>query len=123
MKDFEGYLGEKGVSPERLNSKCSDEHLVTISRDVDDWQTQAPFFGLDVGDEKAIQRDCGEEVARRRAMLFKWKQRKAFKATYRELVSTFIKAKRADLAQIVCDVLAASEGKIVCRCLSRLVHM
>ena len=111
MEDFEGYLREKGVSPECLNQKCSDEHLVTIAGDVDDWETQAPHFGLKPGDVKAIKKDYDEEETRRRAMLFKWKQLKAFKATYRELVSTFLKANRADLAQTVCGVLVGSEGK------------
>lgn len=117
FKDIEGYLQDKGVSPECLNLKCSDGHLLTISRYVDNWETQAPFFGLEAGDVAAIKRDIGEEEARRPAMLLKWKRMKAFKATYKELVSTFLKVDRADLAERICNVLA--EGKIVNRGSSR----
>ena len=110
IEDLESYLQGKGVSPERLKSECSNDHLLTISCDVDDWQTQAPYFGLDAGDEKAIKREHEEEATRRRAMLRRWKQMNDFKATYRELVSIFLKTKRGDLARRVCDVLAESEG-------------
>ena len=115
IKDFEGYLKDKGVSPERWDLKCSDGHLVIISRNVENWETQAPYFGLDTGDVTAINGDNDKEEARRYAMLLKWKQMKAFKATYKELMSTFLAVKRADLAERVCDVLAESEGKIVYR--------
>ena len=69
--------------------------------DIINWQTLAPHFD---GDEKVIKREHEEEVTRRHAMLRKWKQVNAFKATYRELVSIFLKTKRGDLARRVCDV-------------------
>ena len=72
-----------------LESQCSSDHLLTISCGVDNWQTLAPYFGLDAGDEKAIKQEHEEEATRRHAMLRKWKQINDFKATYRELVSMF----------------------------------
>ena len=53
---------------------------------------------------------------KRLGMLHKWKQRFAFKATYRILVETLLKCEKADAALLLCKILAQKEGKATLIC-------
>ena len=111
IEEFEDYLkNTHKVSPKCLDSQCDDEVLLTISRSLGNWRTLAPYFKTDVG---AIDQNLTlSEEGKRLAMLTQWKTSNALKATYRNLVSTFLKAQNAALAQKVCDVVAKGGGKI-----------
>ena len=93
-----------GISLETLDQKCTDEHTRTISEFLD-WRRVAPYLELDDAAIQVIERDSGDEPQRRLKTLQKWKERFAFKATYKMLVEVLLTVGRADHAEKVCKLL------------------
>ena len=111
LKDFEKYLkNEKGVSPSKLNAICSDDDLLSISVKITKWEELAPYFHVEASD---IKGDNHTVKTQRHALLTQWKIGNPLVATYKALVSIFLKGGRADLAQEVCDTVAKKpDGKL-----------
>ena len=98
-------LREKGLDLTQLNIKCTDEHLRCISEFLVEWQDVLPYLGLEDPVREEIEASNKRERGRRLMMLQKWKQKYAFKATYKKLVEVLLKIGRADDAEKVCDLL------------------
>ena len=94
----------KDIPSEKLDEPCTDGHLLEIAPSITDWQSIAPYLGLDEADEEGIE-DLRSAKRKRIAVLRKWKQKSGRKGTYRRLAKRFWKAKRADLVDEVCRVL------------------
>ena len=98
------------LSDKQLDETLSKEHMREASRVIDNHEILGPELGLSAAEMAAIdQRQV--PVLQRVAMLQKWKQKLAWKATYRTLVEALLKCSRADLAQHVCEWLVQSKFK------------
>ena len=102
---FEELTAHVGISADRLNRECSDEHLASISLFLANWQTVAPHLGLSEVDEEDVEEEGVKKQDKRYKSLWKWKARSLFKAKYKVLVDVFLKIGRADLAEKVCKLL------------------
>ena len=91
--------------PASLKQLCTARHLAVISRKIADWRAVSPFLGLTEADECAILESNPNSEARRIAMLRKWKQKEGAKATYKRLCRAFRECERADLADLVEQLL------------------
>ena len=100
---FKELIAHVGISADKLNKECSDDHITNISLFLGNWQTVAPHLGLTEVDELDVQKE--ETKAQRYKTLRKWKTKNVFKATYTVLVEVFLKIGRADLAEKVCRLL------------------
>ena len=115
------YALKKGVSEEALGSQCTEGHYLELANKMTGWNEVAPHM-LDSSAVEEIRGDGCSERDKKLKMLRKWSQRFAFKATYRALIGVFVKAQRADLAQLVCDILGDSKGGTGCARENRTYH-
>ena len=102
---FEELIDYVGISADKLNNPCSDEHITSISLFLTNWQTVAPHLGLTETDEEDVEEEGKKTHDKRYKMLRRWKNKNLFKATYQVLVDVFLKLHRADLAEKVCRLL------------------
>ena len=94
---------EVGISQDLLDQKCSDAHLIYISKDLD-WRTVAQHLGL--GRKEIRDIDCKREESEKRVeTLQKWKKKFGFRAKFKVLVETLMKTGNADHAEMVCRLL------------------
>ena len=89
------------LAAEVLDAKCSDEHILDVSRFLD-WKGVAAYLKLDVD---AVESDGRDEADKRRKTLQNWKNKFAFKATYRNLIQALLDSGRGDHAEEVCELL------------------
>ena len=52
---FEELIVHVGISADKLNLECSDQHISDISRFLTNWQSIAPHLGLTERDEDVEQ--------------------------------------------------------------------
>ena len=102
---FEELIAYVGISADKLNKPCSDEHITSISLFLTNWQTVAPLLGLTETDEEDIEEEGKKTQDKRYKTLRRWKDKNLFKATYRVLVDVFLKLGKANLAEKVCRLL------------------
>ena len=102
---FEELIAHVGISADKLNKPCSDEHITSISLFLTNWQTVAPLLGLSETDEEDVEEEGKKTQDKRYKTLRRWKAKNLFKATYRVIVDVFLTLGRADLADKVCRLL------------------
>ena len=93
-----------------IDQECSDHDLLALSEFCIDWELIGQHLKLTKAQLTAIDADKKSTELKRLAVLHRWKELYAFKATYRALVSTLISCKRVDAALKVCKFLARKEG-------------
>ena len=98
-------MSHVGVSAEVLKEPCTEAHLSTIALWLPDWQIAAPHLGV-----SADAHDATSQQEKNRYVLNQWKQRFAFKATYKCLVEVLLEVGR-DVAEEVCSLLVSTTGK------------
>ena len=96
------------LSQDQLDAEVSDEHLREASRIITDHKVLGPELGLTPGEMTDIDQEQSPEL-QRSAMLRSWKQKLAWKATYRALIEALLKCSRADHARDVCKLLTQSK--------------
>ena len=99
------------LSDELLDETLCEEHMREASRVIDNHEILGPELGLSAAQMDAINQKQAPVLLQRVAMLQKWKQKFAWKATYRTLVEALLKCSRADLAQQVCEWLVPRKFK------------
>ena len=92
------------LAAEVLDAKCSDEHILDVSRFLD-WRGVARYLKLSDSEVGAVDSDGRDEQDKRRKTLQNWKSKFAFKATYRNLIQALLDSGRADHAEEVCKLL------------------
>ena len=91
------------------NQSTSEFHLPLIAAHIDDWRSISPCLGLLAVDDSTILGESPHSVPTQRvAMLRRWKQKQGEKATYKELYRVFRQCERADLADIVQQLVTDS---------------
>ena len=107
--------------PAGWNKPCTESHLASISENIADWQAVSPHLGLTEAEETAILGSHPHSAsAQKIAMLRKWKEKLGTEATYKRLCRVFENCKRADLVDVVKQLLAETgsssdeEGIIPC---------
>ena len=101
----------RAQQPASWKEPCSEHHLAVISDAIADWRAVSPFLGLTEAEEIAILGSNPHSVpVQKIAMLRKWKQKHGAKATYKRLCRVFDDCKRADLVDMVKQLLAESNN-------------
>lgn len=103
---FQELISHVGVSDEALKESCTEAHLSMIALWLPDWQMVAPHLGV-----SADVHDSTNQQEKNQYILNQWKQRFAFKATYKRLVEVLLEIGRADVAEKVCSLLVSTTGK------------
>ena len=105
---LDGLVKKLGISLTLLGQKCSDEHLKSISLFLD-WRIVAPHLGLSETDIQDIDFDKRTEPEKRLKALQKWKMKRGYLATFKNLVQVLLKVDHADDAEQVCRLLQPQE--------------
>ena len=109
---------EAGVSPvSLLNKICSEEDLLLLARFCDPWKLIGSHLKLPEEELSAIDEQNKDVGSKRLALLRKWRQREAFRATFRAFVDMLFKQERNMDVFEVCQVFqknhcqSTSQGK------------
>ena len=84
-----------------------------MSRIIADHEIVGPELGLSDAEMDEINADAKTQQLRRMKMLKTWKQKFAWKATYRRLIEALLNCHRGGDAQKVCELLAPSKCRHV----------
>ena len=71
------------VSPNAMDSPCSDDHLKKLGLELSDWRVVAMLLGLKDSEIEDIQEKGKSTAERGIMMLRKWRQSRGAQATYR----------------------------------------
>ena len=96
---------EAGVSVHSLSKKCSKEVLPDVAKLCVDWQLIANHLKLTEAEIAAIDGDNRTVEEKRIAMLQKWKEKLAFRATYGVLIEALLAAGKASSAVDVAKII------------------
>lgn len=93
-----------------IDTVCSDDDLLSLASHCDPWELIGQRLGLISAQISAISGDnVGRTELQRFRALQKWKEIKAFKATYRVLVGALVDCGKVQQASEVCQYLAQKE--------------
>ena len=101
---------------EICNSQVTDKDLDQIANHCCKELSRLPPY-LEIGDTvfSDIKRDEKSEPERRLALFKKWKQKKGSCATYKEIITVFLKIELKDDAEKVCKWAKSTEEKLLPR--------
>ena len=97
------------LSQAQLDAELSNEDLAEVSSIIAGHEMLGPVLGLTSDDMDAISQQKAGLQNQRLTMLRIWKQKRAWKASYRMLIKALLKCNRADCAQKMCQLLAQSK--------------
>ena len=99
-----------GIATSILDQRCSEVHLGKIAKKISNWEQYAKPLGLSDQHIQDIKTDNNLKYGMKALrVLEKWKKRKAFKATYKNLICTFLDQDDAELAEQLCKLLKNGE--------------
>ena len=102
---LEDCVREFRISVELLDIRVSDEHLLKVSEFLQ-WKRIAPYLKLKDSEVEGIDLGRSSEQEKRYKALQTWKNKFAFKATYKRLIEALLGSGRADHAE-VCKMLSS----------------
>ena len=106
MLTIEDVATKTGVNLERLEQECSDSDLLALSELCDPWELIGQHLQLTDPQIRAIDSDHKTTEEKRLASLQKWKENKAFGATFKVFVDALLVCKFAQKARKVCEYRA-----------------
>ena len=92
-----------------LDQECSQQDLLCLAKLCVDWQLIGFHLELTKADIVAVDGDCRSVDEKRIGMLGRWKEKTAFKATYRVFLETLLSCGKASDAIEACKVIASSK--------------
>ena len=100
-------LIEAGLqSVDSLKQECSRQHLLSLAKNCCvDWRQIASHLELTDADVAAIDSDNRTTDEKRIGMLVRWKEKFAFKATYKVFVKALLACGRTSDAIMACKII------------------
>ena len=93
-----------------IEKEVSDEDLLKISSQLENWRQVAAHLGLSQADIETIElRARSDEELMTLYMLQEWKRKKTLKGTYRVLLETLTSCERSESAIQVCKLLRCAK--------------
>ena len=96
---------KSGINLDILEQECSDSDLLALSDFCHPWELTARHLLLTDPQISDIDSECRTTEEKRLASLKKWKETKAFGATFRVFVDALIACKCVQKAREVCEYL------------------
>ena len=97
------------LSEDQLDTEVSDEYLREVARIIDNHEILGYDLGLTKPEMTAVDRDAKPHELKKIETLKRWKEKYAWKATYRKLVEALLECHKADCATQVCELLNDSK--------------
>ena len=87
-----------GIPVDALSEECSQEVLLDVAKLCVDWKLIGKYLKLTEAEIAAVDGDSRTEEVKMITVLQKWKEKLAFRATYRALIKAFLAAGKASCA-------------------------
>ena len=100
---YDETLKYYGLCDSHMREKCSKTVMTAVAKEISGWRND--YLSLGKAKLDAIENSSRKEEEKRQKYLEAWKEVYGFRATYELIVSSFVRADRADLAQLVCEEL------------------
>ena len=95
-----------------LDQECSSKMLLNLAQHCVDWRLIGLYLDLKEVDIAAVNGDCQTVDEKRAGMLGRWKNKLAFKATYRLFIEALLASGRAEDAVDACKTIAKGQCKL-----------
>ena len=105
----DGLVRKTGVR--NIDQECTNEDFLALADLCDPWNLVGQHLRLSPSQLSAIDSDNKTTALKRLALLQRWRESFAFKATYKVLVSALLSCGKTDQALKVCKVLAQKQGR------------
>ena len=106
LQDVAAQAGIKRL--DILDQECSQQVLLSLAKHCVDWQLIGFHLGLTKGDIVSVDGDCRSVDEKRIGMLGRWKEKFAFKATYRVFITALLSCGKASDATEACKAIVSS---------------
>ena len=107
LQDVAAQAGLKTLDV--LDQECSQQVLLRLAKHCVDWQLTGFHLELTKSDIVAVDEDCRTAEQKRVEMLRKWKEKFAFKATYRVFIEALLSCGKASDAVDACKAVVSSK--------------
>ena len=107
LQDVAAQAGLKTLDV--LNQECSQQVLLRLAKHCVDWQLTGFHLELTKSDIVAVDEDYRTAEQKRVEMLRKWKEKFAFKATYRVFIEALLSCGKASDAINACRDIVSSK--------------
>ena len=95
-----------------LDQECSQKILLNLAQYCVDWRLIGLYLDLKEADIAAVNGDYQTVDEKRAGMLGRWKNKLAFKATYRLFIEALLACGRAEDAVDACKTIAKGQCKV-----------
>ena len=102
---LEDVAFQAGIELDALSKECSEAVLLNVAKLCVDWQLIGKHLKLTESEITAVDGNNGTVEEKRIAMLQKWKEKLAFKATYRALIEALLAAGKASCAVDIAKII------------------
>lgn len=92
-----------------LDQECSQQVLLKLAKHCVEWQLIGFHLELTKADIVAVEEDYRTAEQKRIELLGKWKERFAFKATYRVFIEALLLCRKASDAIEACKAIVSSK--------------
>ena len=106
----EDVAAEAGVGLDVLSRECSQDVLLKLANLCNHWTLIARHLGLKEHEITAVDDDLKTTDEKRVAMLDKWKEKCAFRATYHVFIEALLAAGRTQGAVEACKAIGAASS-------------
>ena len=105
--EVDALLSSNGLTCKDGNRECRDDHLLTISMQLEQWELVATWLGLTAAEREAIKGNNQTIEMMRYNTLKKWKSKALLSgtATYRVLLQALLDCGCNDQVKQVCSLL------------------
>ena len=108
---IEDVANQAGISLDSLSEECSQTVLLDLAKYCVDWHLVGKRLGLSDADITAVNSDNSTEDKKRVGVLEKWKDRCAFRATYRVFIEALLSQGMTQTAVEACKVIGAAASR------------
>ena len=108
---IEDVANQASISLDSLSEECSRTVLFDLAKYCIDWQLVGKRLGLSDTDITAVDSDNNTKDRKRVGVLEKWKDRCAFKATYRVFIEALLSQGMAQTAIEACKVIGTAASR------------
>ena len=109
LQDVVAQVGLKTLDV--LDQECSQQVLIRLAKHCVDWQLTGFHLELTKSEITAVNGDYGSIDEKRIGMLGRWKEKFAFKATYRVFIEALLSCGKASDAIDACRAIVSSKWK------------
>ena len=94
-----------------FNQECSKKIRLNLAKHCVDWRLIGLYLDLTKADIAAVDEDNQTADEKRAGMLGRWKEKFAFKATYRVFIEAFLACGKTEDAVDACKTIAKGQCK------------